>query len=119
MTRVRRFTALSHGEKSRKTSGTRVSVHKKVRLCCSFCSLTSKNLAALWLEEKKISHLCHCQTRNSKGVFEKKKFPKGRGGLQKWNSKGMGVGQSILEFRCHPWYGTDVFWNCPMSENDR
>ena len=68
-----------------------------------------------------------CQTRNSERVFEKKEqFPKGRGGgggLQKWNSEGMGGGgrafwnfrrQGGVKFQCHPWYGTDIFWNGPL-----
>ena len=39
--------------------GARLSVRYKVRLCCSFCSLRSINLAELWPEEKeKFSHLC-------------------------------------------------------------
>ena len=38
---------------------TRLSVHYKVRLYCSFYSLTRINLAELWPEEKeKFSHLC-------------------------------------------------------------
>ena len=46
------------------------------------------------------------------------------GGLQKWNSEGMGggvehfgisEGKGGVKFRCHPWYGTDIFWNRPIN----
>ena len=46
-----------------------------------------------------LSFVLDCQTRNSGGVFEKKEqFPKGRGGLWKWNSEGMG-GRAFWNFQ--------------------
>ena len=63
-----------------------------------------------------------CQTRNSEGVFERKNnfrrgggvygngIPKAWGGRAFWNFRRQGG----VKFRCHPWYGTDIFWNRPM-----
>ena len=66
-----------------------------------------------------------CQTRNSEGVFEKKNnFRRGGGvygnGIPKaWGGGGVehfGIseGKGGVKFRCHPWYGTDMFWNRPL-----
>ena len=66
-----------------------------------------------------------CQTRNSEGVFEKKNnFRRGGGGgVTEMEFRRHGGGRAFwkflrqggVKFRCHPWYGTDIFWNRPIG----